>query len=49
MLEEFEMQILKEEHGADVTFFLELPADRMAECLADIQKKTNGTFLVNEE
>ncbi len=46
MLEEFEAQIQSEEHGADITFSIILPHDRLQDFLIQVQALTNGTYIL---
>ncbi len=49
MLEEFEVQIMHEEHSADITFSLILPKDRLQGFLTQVQALTNGTYILISE
>ncbi len=46
MLDEYEIKIEGESHGADITFNLLLPKDRFDDFLTQIQALTNGTYLI---
>ncbi len=46
MLDEFEANIEKEIHGADICFVLILPHDRIDDFLTKVQADTNGTYLL---
>ncbi len=48
MLNDYEITIAKEEFGSDITFYLNLPADRFAEFIPALQEVTDGTFILEE-